>query len=175
MSVSTAFKAFFSALFNSEASDRISKALSGETAALPAPEEKKPQAPPPPARSPAVTLLATLQREARLLDFVMEPLDEYSDDQVGAAVRDIHRDLGATLKRLFDIQPVSTETEGETVQVPDGFDSGIYHLTGNISGTPPLAGELIHAGWQAAKADLPEFTGTKAAAKIVAPIEVEVK
>ena len=174
MSISTAFKAFFSALFNSEASERIAKALAGESApSLPAPEKKK--TPTPPDRSPAVTLLATLQREARLLDFLMEPLDEYSDDQVGAAVRDIHRDTGETLKRLFAIEPVLAETEGETVDVPEGFDSGVYHLTGNIGGTPPLNGELIHAGWKVTKTDLPEFAGTKGAAKIVAPAEVEIR
>ncbi|MGV2334905.1 MAG UNVERIFIED_CONTAM: DUF2760 domain-containing protein [Planctomycetaceae bacterium] len=54
------------------------------TQAIPAPA--KPQ------RSEAISLLATLQREGRLLDFLKEPIDAYSDAQIGAAVRDIHRD-----------------------------------------------------------------------------------
>src|SRR5690242_11018654 len=42
-------------------------------------------------RRGAVQLLALLQREGRLLDFLQENIDGYSDDQIGAAVRDIHR------------------------------------------------------------------------------------
>ncbi|NJL27802.1 MAG: DUF2760 domain-containing protein, partial [Thermoanaerobaculia bacterium] len=33
----------------------------------------------------ALLLLATLQREARLIDFLMEPIDGYTDAKIGAA------------------------------------------------------------------------------------------
>ncbi|HPH29941.1 MAG TPA: DUF2760 domain-containing protein, partial [Pseudomonadota bacterium] len=36
----------------------------------------------------AVQLLAVLQREGRLLDFLLEDIDSYGDGQIGAAVRD---------------------------------------------------------------------------------------
>src|SRR5207253_6846543 len=36
----------------------------------------------------AVQLLAILQREGRLLDFLQEDVDGYADAQIGAAVRD---------------------------------------------------------------------------------------
>ena len=50
-----------------------------------------PKAKPCATRSEAVTLLATLQREARFIDFVMEPLASYSDAQIVAVARDVHR------------------------------------------------------------------------------------
>src|SRR5262245_3785422 len=36
-------------------------------------------------------LLALLQREGRLLDFLLEDIQGYGNDQIGAAVRDIHK------------------------------------------------------------------------------------
>jgi hypothetical protein len=47
-----------------------------------------------PARSEALNLLAAMQREARFVDFIREPLDGYSDAQIGAAARTVHRDCG---------------------------------------------------------------------------------
>ena len=68
--------------------------------------------PPKAARSEAITLLATLQREARFVDFIKEPLDGYSDAQIGAAVRDVHRDCGKVLDRLFAIRSLVDQEEG---------------------------------------------------------------
>jgi hypothetical protein len=56
-------------------------------------DAKKPAAAPRP-RSEALTLLATLQREARFVDFIKESLEGYSDAQIGAVARDVHRDCG---------------------------------------------------------------------------------
>ena len=60
-----------------------------------------PLVPKPPARSEAITLLAALQREARFVDFIQESLAGYTDAQIGAAARDVHRDCGTVLKRMF--------------------------------------------------------------------------
>src|SRR5690242_20660684 len=49
------------------------------------PEPEKPRV------DSAVQLLALLQREGRLLDFLGEPIDSFNDAQVGAAVRAIHK------------------------------------------------------------------------------------
>src|SRR4029453_14361313 len=38
----------------------------------------------------AVQLLALLQRDGRLVDFLMEDVAAYSDTQIGTAVRDVH-------------------------------------------------------------------------------------
>src|SRR5262249_54971860 len=56
----------------------------------PAAEPPKPAEPAKPSGAP-LRLLALLQREGRLLDFLMEDVQPYTDAQIGAAVRDIHR------------------------------------------------------------------------------------
>jgi hypothetical protein len=124
-------------------------------------------------RSEAVTLLATLQREARLVDFVKEPLTGYSDAQIGAVARDVHRDCGAVLQRLFNLCPVVEQEEGAEIEVPSGFDAGRFHLTGNVVGEPPFRGRLAHHGWIATACNLPAWTGSKESATIIAPVEVE--
>src|SRR5216683_667825 len=43
-------------------------------------------------------LLALLQREGRLLDFLLEDIKAYQDAQVGAAVREIHQKCQAAIK-----------------------------------------------------------------------------
>ncbi len=126
-----------------------------------------------PTRSEAVTLLATLQREARFVDFIKEPLDSYSDAQIGAAVRDVHRDCGKVLDRLFAIRTILDQEEGSTVEVPPGFDAGRYRLTGNVVGDPPFRGRLAHHGWEAAEVQLPAWSGTQGSSRVVAPVEVE--
>ena len=125
------------------------------------------------ARSEAITLLATLQREARFVDFIKEPLDSYSDAQIGAAVRDVHRDCGKVLDRLFAIQSMVNQEEGSPIEVPPGFDAGRYRLTGNVVGDPPFRGSLVHHGWEAAEVQLPAWSGTQLSARVVAPVEVE--
>ncbi len=160
-----AFKAFFNAL------------KSGAPAEPPVAEAPQPDAIPlagKPGRSEALTLLATLQREARLVDFLMEPLDGYSDQQVAAAVRDIQADSRKVLERLFALKPLRTEAEGSRITVPAGFDAGAVKLTGNVSGQAPYQGELMHPGWTATKLDLPVWQGSQDSATIVAPAEIEI-
>jgi hypothetical protein len=127
------------------------------------------------ARSEALTLLSVLQREARLLDFLKENITPYSNEQVGAAVRDVHRDASASLERMFALQPVMSQPEGASVEVPTGADAARVRLVGNVAGSPPFRGTLRHAGWEATKLQLPEWTGggDDASARVVAPAEVE--
>jgi len=132
-----------------------------------------PKQPPKPVRSEAITLLATLQREARFIDFIKEPLDNYDDAQIGAAVRDVHRDCAKVVDRLFAIQSMVHQEEGGPVEVPSGFDAGRYRLTGNVVGVPPFHGRLVHHGWEAAEIQLPAWSGTQLSARVVAPVEVE--
>ena len=145
-------------------------------AKVPEKAETKPapaKQPPKPARSEAITLLATLQREARFVDFIKEPLDSYSDAQIGAAVRDVHRDCAKVLDRLFAIRAMVDQEEGSPIEVPAGFDAGRYRLTGNVAGDPPFHGRLVHHGWEAAEVQLPAWSGTQLSARVVAPVEVE--
>ena len=106
-----AFRAFFRVLSDGAAAEAVAKALSGEKPALETKPAPRPETPKKPARSDALTLLATLQREARLVDFLQESISGYADAQVGAAVREVHRDCRAVIDRVFGLQPVNKEAE----------------------------------------------------------------
>lgn len=181
-----ALQAWWRTLVDPEFGRQVTALLSGPPVTPPAPPRpstpaesapqrkpvpQKPVEAPKPQRSDALTLLATLQREARLVDFLKESIGEYSDAQIGAAVRDIHRDSAAVLDRLFKIRPVEAHEEGAEVQVPAEADR--YRLIGTVRGTAPHRGRLVHPGWEAAKCDIPEWSGNAMASKVIAPAEVE--
>jgi hypothetical protein len=107
----------------------------------------KPEAPAKPSGAP-LRLLALLQREGRLLDFLLEDIQSYPDAQIGAAVRDIHRQCRSALKEHLDLQPVLPQPEGSTVEITSGFDPSAIRLTGNVTGQPPFRGTLQHHGWR---------------------------
>jgi hypothetical protein len=138
-------------------------------------ETPKPAPPVKPVRSDAVTLLATLQREGRLIDFLKETIDSYSDAQIGAAVRDIHRDCNAVLERQFAIRPVLEQAEGSPVALTSGTPAGKIKLSGKVGDGTPSSGTLVHHGWQSTKCDVPVWTGDADTATIIAPAEVEVR
>lgn len=175
--IGLAFRVFFRLLFNAALAERV-RPLLVEAAPSPVPpigpskpEDKIKKKP---ARSEALNLLAMLQREARLVDFIQEPILGYSDEQIGAAVRDVHRDCAAVLQRAFALKSVHDEPEGSTIEVPVGFDAACYRLTGRVPEQPPFRGTLAHHGWQATQCVLPEWTGGDDAAMIIAPAVVEV-
>ncbi len=128
-----------------------------------------------PGRNDALTLLAAMQREGRFIDFIMEGLDSYPDAQVGAVARDVHRDCGSLLKRVFEIATLSVQEENTPVDVPVGYDPARIHVTGQVAGEPPYKGVLRHHGWQVKQCELPQWTGREESLLIVAPMEVEIK
>ena len=162
-------------LFNGKFAQEVTNALSGSTA-LGIEDKGVKVAPPPapePVRNDAVTLLATLQREARLIDFLQEDITAYDDAQVGAAVRDIHRESNKVLDRLFGLKPVVDQEDGTQVDVPKN-PAGRFQVVGQVGDDRPGRGTLVHPGWQASKCELPTWSGSEKAAMVVAPAEVEV-
>ena len=124
-------------------------------------------------RSDAVYTLVLLQREGRLVDFLQEDISAYSDEQIGAAVRQVHAGCRKVLKDYFSVKALRSDNEGETVEVPSGFNPVEYELTGNITGSAPYKGALRHRGWKASQVSLPERqAGQKL--EVIAPAEVEV-
>jgi hypothetical protein len=182
-----ALKAFFLVLFNSALARRVDEVLQRRNEQPMLPDTKhealaerpkapaKPAAPSKPVRSDAITLLAALQREGRFVDFLKEELSGFSDAQIGAVARDLHRDCGKVIDRMFAIQPLLSDAEGASVEVASGSDAGRYRLVGNVSGTPPFRGALVHHGWQATACELPSWVGGEGSARVVAPAEVEVR
>src|SRR5262249_41657248 len=112
---------------------------------------------PPPPKEPGpvkpdarpLRYLALLQREGRLLDFLLEDIQSYPDAQIGAAVRDIHTKCQTALKEHLVLEPVLGQPEQSTVQVAAGFAPSAIRLTGNVTGQPPFLGTLQHHGWRA--------------------------
>lgn len=123
-------------------------------------------------RSDAISLLAVLQREARLVDFLKEDISAYTNDQVGAAVRDVHRDAAAALERLFSLRPAVAQAEGASIAVPAAPDPSRMALIGNAGAA--ARGTVRHAGWEATHVQLPQWTGAAASARVIAPTEIEV-
>jgi hypothetical protein len=112
--------------------------------------------PPPKPSGEPVRLLGRLQREARLLDFLMENLSAYDDQQIGASVRDIQAKSQGVIKKHLTLEPVLGQEEGARVTVPVGFDPSAIRLVGNVSGQPPFHGTLQHSGWRVRGATLPQ-------------------
>jgi hypothetical protein len=161
-------------MIQAKAAPSIAPARTTAPVAAPSIAQPTPTARPAPARSDAIQLLAVLQREARLVDFLKENIAPYEDAQIGAAVRDVHRGAAAVLDRLFALKPVMNDPEGAQVSVPAGADAGRIRLTGNVVGQPPYRGAVRHQGWEAAKLELPEWTGSPEVNRVIAPAEVEV-
>ena len=124
---------------------------------------------PKPGRSDAITLLATLQREARFVDLVQESLDQYTDAQIGAAARDVLRDTKKCLNQMLAIEPLSQEGEGVRVQLPAHPSPVQWKLVGEAK----QSGTIVHSGWKATKISMPIWTGAADDQSIIAPVEVE--
>ncbi len=183
-----AIRVFVAVLFQRHVAEAVAAVLGEPKPPELAPVQEAGKSPPKPATPPkpssppkavghsdAIALLSTLQREARFLDFIQEPLGGYSDAQIGAAARDVHRDCAAVIGRIFALVPVVQQDEGSEVEVPAGFDSGRFRLTGNVAGEPPFRGRLAHHGWEATRCELPAWTGKESSARVIAPAEVELR
>ena len=138
------------------------------------PERVKPAEPSRSAEAGAVQMLAILQRQGRLIDFLQEDLSLYDDAQIGAAVRTIHEGCRQALAEHVKVEPIFKEAEGSIVTVQPGFDTRAIRLTGNVAGEPPFRGELRHRGWRVARIDLPRQAQSQDKEMIVAAAEVEV-
>jgi hypothetical protein len=176
---SLAFRSFFNILFSGTISDGVLNGLR-LTRRMAAASTKPSAAPKPaPAAAPAVRasdgalqLLSILQRDARLVDFLMEDIAGYSDDQVGAAVRGLHDQCRDSLGRAVVLEPVIDGVEGTFAKAPSA-DPNVVKFIGNVPAKPPAGGTLRHKGWKAVKVNLPALAGRDAA--VIAPAEIEIE
>jgi Domain of unknown function (DUF2760) len=157
-----AFRSFFSILFKG-----------GQAPAAAATPPAPPPAPVVRASDGALQMLAILQRDSRLVDFLMEDVSSYADDQIGAAVRELHDQCRDSLARYVKLEPVIDGVEGTFTKAPAG-DPSLVKFVGNVPAKPPAGGLLRHKGWKAAKVDLPALVA-KQDASIIAPAEIEIE
>jgi hypothetical protein len=181
--IGLAFSLFFRVLFDAVLAGRVLR-LSSAAEPSPAPPLKEAPAampvPLPVAAAPlhaaptesALQLLGLLQREARLVDFVMEDMSSYSDADVGAAARVVHDQCKKALTAHVTLERVRSEPEGNRVTVPVGFSANEQRLVGNVTGSAPFNGVLTHAGWRAASIELPQLSQGHDV-RVIAPAEVE--
>jgi hypothetical protein len=123
-------------------------------------------------RTEALAVLALLQREGRLVDFLQQDIDAFGDAEVGSAARVVHSGCRKALRGAFDIVRIRDEAEGASITVPEGFDGRSVKLTGNVRGSAPYRGVLRHAGWRVKGVRLPEVVKGHDAT-VIAPAEVE--
>lgn len=124
-------------------------------------------------RDGSLAMLALLQREGRLVDFLQEDIESYDDADIGAAVRDIHRGCRRVITEHLKLEAVMPGAEEDKVKVPEGFDPSEVRLVGDVKGEPPFQGILKHHGWRVTQSSLPKLTGD-IDRNILAPAQVEV-
>lgn len=120
----------------------------------------------------AMQLLSLFQQEARLIDFLKEDVAGFSDEEVGAAARVIHAGGQKVLKEYVSLSPVRSEDEESRITLEEGFNAQQVRLVGNVSGSAPFTGTLVHKGWKADSMTLPKLAENYDAS-IIAPAEVE--
>lgn len=171
--ISLAFRSFFSILFSGVLPEDVALEFG----------YAKPAPTPPPVEQPkidvadgALQILGILQRDARLIDFLMEDIASYDDEQIGAAVRSIHSDSKAALARHVTLTPVLDSVEGtfQKLDASKAPDPNRIKLIGNVpaNGKVP-GGTLRHRGWLASSVNLPPLGKQDPAALFPAEIEVE--
>jgi hypothetical protein len=174
-----AFRCFFNLLFSGTLSPETLTALNLTRrggAPTPAAKTAAAAAPAPPTvrtADGALQLLGILQRDSRLVDFLMEDITAYSDDQVGAAVRELHDQCRDAVGRYVKLEPVVDGVEGTYAKAP-GKDPSLVKFIGNVPAQPPAGGTLRHKGWRATKVDLPALP-VKQDATVIAPAEIEIE
>ena len=131
-----------------------------------------PVAPPKPQIEP-LQLLAILQREGRLVDFLMEDIQGLPDAQIGAAVREVHLKCRKALHDHVTLEAVVETPEDESMTVAAGYDPSAIRVVGNLGANPPYTGAVRHRGWKAKALQLQPLPSGQNP-NIIAPAEIEV-
>jgi hypothetical protein len=168
-----AIRSFFSILFHGSLPEDAIGTLGLARRGAPKPQAASSAPAAPRASDGALQMLSILQRDSRLIDFIMEDVAAYSDDQVGAAVRGLHDQARESLARYVKLEPVIDGVEG-TFTKPTSSDPAAVKFVGNVPAGKPSGGLLRHKGWRAAKIDLPPLNAKQDSA-IIAPAEIEIE
>jgi hypothetical protein len=174
--ISFAFRSFFSILFRGALPPDVVQAITNAVMKAADAKREAPSSaqPPKPAAGPsdgAVQMLAVLQRDARLVDFLMEDISPYTDAQVGAAIRDVQVQAREALNRYLRLIPVLDGVEGEFTPAANLAPAEVKFI-GNVPSDGKAPGGLLrHKGWKAQAVDLPAATP----GRVIAPAELEIE
>lgn len=106
-------------------------------------------------RASARVLLALLQREGRFVDFLEQPVDGFSDADVGAAARVVHAGCKKALAGRITVTPILAEDEGARVML-SGTEENVT-LAGAARAREGTF-TVVHRGWRLAHDELPTLT-----------------
>jgi hypothetical protein len=169
---------FAAKLFGLKSEDALAKAAPARVEVSPIVVEKvvekvveRALPPAPPSHDAALQLLALLQREGRLVDFLEEDVASFSDADIGAAARVVHTGCRKALREHIGLEPVRAEEEGARLTLADARPDEVK-LTGNVQGSGPYTGVLRHRGWRVTKIEMPTAVGGHDL-RVVAHAEVE--
>lgn len=167
-----AFQAFFGLLFTGRLPEAVLTKLQLVPRSLAKPGASKGEASAIKPADGALQLLALLQRDARLVDFLMEDLSRYSDEQVGSAARTVQESSRKTLQQYVKLAPAIDGVEGAYTRITD---LRLVKLVGNVppDGQSP-GGLLRHRGWRVEAVSLPKLA-PQADVTLLAPAEVEIE
>jgi hypothetical protein len=131
----------------------------------------------------ALMLLSLLQEKGRFVDFVMEDIAGYSNEQVGAVARVVHQGCRTVVQEAFSPLPVAP-AENARITLEPGYDAEEFRLVGRAEGGPPFTVKVTHKGWRARHVKLPRRMGSgkgaatgaspAAANPVIVPAEVTV-
>ena len=173
--ISAAFRSFFSILFAGVLPEDVALAF-GFTKAKPVPAAAPAEQVKVKTSDGALQILSILQRDSRLIDFLMEDITAYEDGQIGAAVRPLHADSKATLARYLTLAPVIDGVEGtyQKLDATKAPDPNRIKLIGNVPASGKVAGgTLRHRGWKVTEVELPAIG--KQDISVIAPAELEIE
>ncbi len=157
----------------------VAKPVSAPTPA-PTPENKAPApvlppAPPTAREEEALLLLSLLQEKGRFVDFLMDDISAYTDQQVGAAARIVQQGCRAVITQAFAPIPVAATPENAPIVLPADAPRETYKLVGTIPSGQEIRGRLLHKGWKPTRSELPRRTRALADGElpVIAPAEVQ--
>jgi hypothetical protein len=169
-----AFRCFFALIWKGvippdilEAAQAAPRAVAASPAAAPAPAVVED------AGERAVQLLALLQRDGRLVDFLFEDVTPYTDAQIGAAVREVHANCRRAVDRYLPLEPILADAEGQATTIGAPVDPSAIKLIGNVGAQSSYRGTVRHRGWRTARLALPPLPAP-GARLVVTPAEVEI-
>ncbi len=172
--IGSAFSSFFSILFSGILPEDVAREFGYVRAgSVKAPPPAVPVVQLKPSDG-AIQILGILQRDGRLVDFLMEDISGATDEQVGAAVRSLQEQCRDTLGRYVKLGPVIDGVEGSYTKV-ESSDPAVLKLIGNVPASGKAQGGILrHKGWKAEKVDLPTLKVSQTNS-VVAPAEIEIE
>jgi hypothetical protein len=122
--------------------------------------------------------LSRLQEKGRFVDFVMEDVGAFTDQQIGAAARYVHGGCRSVVNEYLDLSPVQEGEEGKAITIAAIENPLMLRFIGRSAVQFPVTGTLVHRGWKATRVSLPEVSGGSTALEgsaVIMPAEIELR